>query len=161
MQGQRSNEDRTDFYRRTGWSTLASAKECLWNIHFRYKIKSCIVFDMILINKLLLFNLDFVWYTIYILHNWVGEWHSWLCILFVPFTLLNALYYTITDDDKVFWRVQHSFPTFDINDREEAFRTLSSVPLSLVNYWVEVERFYAFRKRIKLHRKHSILITDW
>ena len=157
MQGQRSNEDRTDFYRRTGWSTLASAKECLWNIHFRYKIKSCIVFDMILINKLLLFNLDFVWYTFYIieLDNDTPDF------VFVPFTLLNALYYTITDDDKVFWRVQHSFPTFDINDREEAFRTLSSVPLSLVNYWVEVERFYAFRKRIKLHRKHSILITDW
>ena len=38
--------------------------------------------------------------------------------VFVPFTLLNALNYSITDDDKVLLRVQHSYPAFDINDRE-------------------------------------------
>ena len=38
--------------------------------------------------------------------------------VFVPFTLLNALNYSITDDDKVLWRVQHSYLAFDINDRE-------------------------------------------
>ena len=56
--------------------------------------------------------------------------------VFVPFTLLNALNYSITDDDKVLLRVQHSYPAFDINDRE-----------------------MTLRKQIKLRRKHSILIS--